>query len=453
MNCATLLTYVKSGSKSDPRNEQLTAYRLFAFSPPTTGDNMKIHFKKQLMAATMAAMSAMSTAHAERVRVAVIDPLSGAFASLGENQLRSWQYLAEAANKGKWAGDHTLEFVGFDNKAGVQDSLSQLKRAIEQGYRYVAEANGSGVAFALVDAINKHNERNPGKEVLFLNHGAIDPDLTNGKCSFWHFSFDSNVDMKMQALVNHMATNQGIKKVYVIGQNYAFGRSVSKAAKEMLAQKRPDIQIVGDDLHPIGEVKDFAPYIAKIKAAGADSVITGNWGADLSLLIKAAKDASLDVNFYTYYAILKGAPTAMGASGLDKVKFVGVWNPNNDKFLGKDIVDGFKKKYNDDFTWMQAHAAVTMLSKAIKEAKSTEPLKVAYAMENMTAQTLNGEVQMRATDHQLQQPLSISTWSRVNGKDVKIDQEGTGFGWKTDKVIPAYEAAQPTSCKMVRPAR
>ncbi|MDR1968587.1 MAG: branched-chain amino acid ABC transporter substrate-binding protein [Burkholderiaceae bacterium] len=392
-------------------------------------------------------------AHAENVRVAVIDPLSGAFAALGENQLKSWQYMADLANKGKWAGDNTLEFVGFDNKAAVQDSLSQLKRAIDQGYRYIAQANGSGVAFALVDAINKHNERNPGHEVVYMNHGAVDPELTNGKCSFWHFSFDSNSDMKMQALVNSITPNKAVKKVYIIGQNYAFGRSVSKSAKEMLAQKRPDIQIVGDDLHPIGEVKDFSPYIAKIVASGADTVITGNWGSDLSLLIKGAKDAGLNVNFYTYYAVLKGVPSAMGASGLEHVKYVGVWNANNEGFVGKDIVDGFKQRFNDDFTWMQAHAVVTLLSKAIKESQSTDPVKVAFALEGLSARSLNGDVQMRAEDHQLQQPLYVATWSKVNGKDVKIDQEGTGMGWKTDAVVSAKDASLPTSCKMVRPSR
>lgn len=392
-------------------------------------------------------------ARAENVRVAVIDPLSGAFAALGENQLKSWQYMADLANKGKWAGDNTLEFVGFDNKAAVQDSLSQLKRAIDQGYRYIAQANGSGVAFALVDAINKHNERNPGHEVVYMNHGAVDPELTNGKCSFWHFSFDSNSDMKMQALVNSITPNKAVKKVYIIGQNYAFGRSVSKSAKEMLAQKRPDIQIVGDDLHPIGEVKDFSPYIAKIVASGADTVITGNWGSDLSLLIKGAKDAGLNVNFYTYYAVLKGVPSAMGASGLEHVKYVGVWNANNEGFVGKDIVDGFKQRFNDDFTWMQAHAVVTLLSKAIKESQSTDPVKVAFALEGLSARSLNGDVQMRAEDHQLQQPLYVATWSKVNGKDVKIDQEGTGMGWKTDAVVSAKDASLPTSCKMVRPSR
>lgn len=405
------------------------------------------------VAAASALVLLAGAARAETVRVAVIDPLSGSFAALGENQLASWQYLATVANKGKWAGDHTLEFVGFDNKANVQDSLSQLKRAIDQGYRYIAQANGSGVAFALVDAINKHNERNPGKEIVFINHGAIDPDLTNGKCSFWHFSFDSNVEMKMQALVNAIAPNQAIKKVYIINQDYAFGRSVSKAAKEMLAHKRPDIKIVGDDLHPIGQVKDFSPYVAKIVASEADTVITGNWGADLALLIKSAKDAGLKANFYTYYAVLKGAPTAMGESGLGRVKYVGVWNANNQGLVGKDIVDGFKKEFHDDFTWMQAYSAVAMLSSAIKESKSADPVKVAFALEGMSVKSLNGQVRMRPDDHQLQQPLYVATWSKVDGKDVQIDQEGTGMGWKTDTVISAEDASLPTVCKMQRPSR
>src|SRR5690606_41266340 len=141
----------------------------------------------KLGALALATSLATGVAHADTIKVALIDPLSGSFAALGENQLRTWQYFSELANKGKWAGEHTLEIVGFDNKAGVQDSLSQLKRAIDQGYRYVAQGNGSGVAFALVDAIDKHNARNPGKEVLYINHGAIDPELTNGKCSFWQF--------------------------------------------------------------------------------------------------------------------------------------------------------------------------------------------------------------------------------------------------------------------------
>jgi branched-chain amino acid transport system substrate-binding protein len=309
------------------------------------------------------------------------------------------------------------------------------------------------VALALVDAVNKHNERNPGKEVVFLNYSAIDPDLTNSKCSFWHFRFDANSDMKMEALTSYMAKDQNIKKVFIIGQNYAHGHQVTRAAKEFLKRKRPDIQIVGDDLHPIATVKDFAPYVAKIKAAGADTVITGNWGADLALLVKAAKDAGLEARFYTYYAGTSGVPTAMGGSTAGQVKQVAYWIPNNETFAGKEIVEAFKKKYNDDFYVQDIYTVVQMVSKAAKDVGTADPVKVAFALEGMKIKAINGEVEMRSVDHQLQQPLYISTWAKVDGKKVKYDAENTGYGWSMDQKIESYVATQPTSCQMKRPAR
>ena len=407
---------------------------------------------RSLVLATFAAACLPASALAANVKIAFIDPLSGPFAPVGQGILYSWQMIADMANKDKWSPGNTFEVVGFDNKASPQESLSQLKSAIDQGYRYVTQGNGSAAAAALLDAINKHNERNPGKEVVYINYAAVDPDLTNSKCSFWQFRIDANSDMKMEAMTTFMAKKPEIKKVYIIGQNYSFGHQVTRAAKDYLKRKRPDIQIVGDDLHPIGQVKDFAPYIAKIKAAGADTVVTGNWGADLALLIKAAKDADLKADFYTYYASTTGVPTAMGASGADRVKYVGYWNVNNEGFAGKEIVEGFKKKYNDDYYAMATYTGIAMLSKAFNDAKTTDPVKVAFAMEGMKWKSLNGDVEMRKADHQLQQPLYIATWVKVNGKDVRFDQENTGYGWKTDQKIDAFVAAQPTSCQMKRPA-
>ncbi len=412
---------------------------------------MPLHTR--LLAATLAMSSLSSIALAENIKLAFIDPLSGAFAPVGQNQLKTWQAMAEVANQRKWAGANTFEVVGFDNKGSPQESLTQLKAVIDQGYHYIVQGNGSGVAGALVDAVNKHNERNPGKEIVFLNYAAVDPDLTNSKCSFWHYRLDANSDMKMEALTSFMSKDMSIKKVYIIGQNYAHGQQVTRAAKELLKRKRPDIQIVGDDLHPIAQVKDFSPYVAKIKASGADTVITGNWGADLALLIKAAKDADLKANFYTYYGATTGVPTAMGAAGADRVKVVAYWHANNETFSGRDIVEAYKKKYNDDFYTLSIYTGLELLGQAIKDSKSTDPVKVAFAMEGLKVTSLNGEVEMRKSDHQLQQPLYIATWSKVDGKTVKYDQENTGYGWKTDQKIDTYVATQPTSCQMKRPAK
>jgi branched-chain amino acid transport system substrate-binding protein len=409
------------------------------------------NLKRGLGALFLSSALVAGYAHGQTVKVAFIDPLSGLLGPVGQNQLHSWEYVAETANQKNWAGGPKFEIVPFDNKLSPQESLNVLKRVEDEGIRYIVQGNGSSVALALADAVDKYNSRNPGKEILYLNYAAVDPDLTNSKCSYWHFRIDANSDMKMEALTSYLAKDKNVKKVYLINQNYSFGIAVARAAKEYLARKRPDIKIVGDDLHPLAQVKDFSPYVAKIKAAGADTVITGNWGSDLALLIKAAKDAGLNVNFYTYYGATTGVPTAMGAAGEDKVYYVGYWNVNNAKFVGADFAMGYDKKYKDDYYTMATYTGIAYLAKAFKETKSTDPAKVAKALEGMKVESLNGEVEMRKTDHQAQQELTIAKWVKVDGKTVKYDQEKTGYGWKTVAVIPAYVATQPTSCQMKRP--
>jgi branched-chain amino acid transport system substrate-binding protein len=390
---------------------------------------------------------------AETVKIGFIDPLSGLMGSLGANELKTWQYVAEVANQQDWSGGQKFEVVGFDNKLSPQESLTLLNEAADQGIRYIVQGNGSSVGLVLEDAVSKYNARNPGKEIIYLNYAAIDPTMTNSKCDYWHFRFDANVDMKMEALTTFLARNPNVKKVYLINQDYSFGHDVSRTAREYLKRKRPDVQIVGDDFHPLAQVKDFSPYASKIKASGADTIITGNWASDLALLVKAGKDAGVTADYYTYYAATTGVPTAMGAAGAGHVRYVGYMGPNSkdNPPQADQIMDGFKKKYDDDFFVMAAYTSIAMLSKAFKETNSTDPVKVAKALEGMKVQSLNGIVEMRASDHQLQQPLVIATWVKADGKEVKYDQEKTGYGWRTDAVLDADAAAQPTTCQMKRP--
>ena len=203
----------------------------------------------------------------------------------------------------------------MDSKSSPQEALNLLKAATDQGFRYVTQGNGSNVAVPLADAVAKHNERNPGKEIVYLNYAAVDPVLTNEKCTFSHFRLDADTSMKMAALTAFMKDQPKVSKVYLINQNYSHGQQVSKFFKEGLARNRPDAKIVGDDLHPLGQVKDFAPYVAKIKQSGADTIVTGNWGQDMTLLIKALNDSGLKVPIYAYYAGVSGTPTALAAGG------------------------------------------------------------------------------------------------------------------------------------------
>ena len=386
----------------------------------------------------------------QTVKVAWIDPLSGLMAAVGTNQLKSFQFLAEHFNKKNKAGVK-FEIIGIDNKLSPQETTNALKSAIDQGARYVVQGNGSGPALAIIDALSKYNERNPGKEVVYLNYAAVDPDLTNSKCDYWHFRLDADTSMKMEALTTFMKDQPEIKKVYLINQNYAHGQQVARFAKQNLSAKRPDIQIVGEDLHPLAQVRDFAPYIAKIKQSGADSVITGNWGSDLTLLIKAANEAGLNnVKFYTYYGGVSGTPTAMGAASAGRVYQVSYNHLNMGGETQQILVD-YKKKFNDDWYTGAVYHAFAILVEAMAQTKSTEPAAVAKAMEGMRFKSFNGDVEMRKTDHQLQQGLFISRWEKAGGK-FPYDAESSGYTFVPIKYYEPYVASTPTSCQMKRPS-
>jgi len=400
-----------------------------------------------------ASKSAPGTSATQTVRIAYIDPQSGPFAGVGANLLKHFQFSADLVNAQLLAGPGvTFEMAAFDNKASPQETLTALKQVIDQGIRYVVQGQGSGAALALIDAIDKHNERNPNQAIVFLNYAAVDPDLTNSKCSFWHFRFDANTDMKMEALTAYIKDRPEVKNVFLINQNYSHGHQVSRVAKELLARKRPDVKVVGDDLHPLGQVRDFAPYIAKMKAANADTVITGNWGPDLALLVRAAREAGLNANFYTYYAGVIGTPTAVGPAGENRMHMISYWHPNITGYPGEQIYLDFKKRFNEEFYTVATYTSLTLLADAMKRTGSTDPLRVAYAMEGAKLTSLHGDIEMRASDHQLLQPLWLSSWTKVGGAN-KHDIEKTGFTWATAVAYPTYVATQPTSCNMKRPAR
>lgn len=402
--------------------------------------------------ATAAAALCVSTAFAQKgetVKIAFMDPLSGPFANVGQNQLKSWQFAAETLSGAKNPAGVKFVVTGFDNKGSPQESLNTLKAAIDQGFRYITQGNGSGAALALSDAVAKHNERNPGKEVVFLNYAAVDPALTNEKCDYWHFRLDADTTMKMEALTTFMKDQPKVKKVYLLNQNYSHGHQVAKYFKEGIARKRPDVQIAGEDLHPIGQVKDFAPYVAKIKQSGADTIVTGNWGTDLTLLVKALNDAGLKLPMYTYYAQVTGTPTALAAGGDSEVYIIAYGHANHTGEIGA-MANDFKKKFNDDYYTLATYNGINLMGGAIAKAKSTDPVKVAAALEGLTVKSFAGDVTMRKSDHQLQQSMFVTKWQKADKKN-PYSIENTGYTTVPIKQMDPYVASTPTSCQMKRP--
>lgn len=378
----------------------------------------------------------------ETVRIAYIDPLSGSLAATGQLGEQHFRFAADRINASGAAGPgRRFEIVPMDNEVSPEKSLGLLRKAVDDGIHYITQGNGSAVAFALEAAVDKNNKRNPDKTVVFLNYAAVDPGLTNDKCSYWHFRFDADSDMKMKALADYIVSQKDIHKVYVLNPDYSFGVSVQKEAEKTLTGRRPDLAIVGEDRMPLGKVKDFTPYVAKFQAAGADAVVTGNWGQDIELLAKAASDSGYKGRFFTYYIGDQITVAAAGPAARGDVQ-VATWSDNVPGI--DDIADAFQQRFHRAFYYWNVVNEIDTLAAAMKQTNSSDPVVVAKAMSGMNRQTPLGISDMRADNHQLIQPLFISELE-PGLPHVFPDSK---MGFKTVATIPADATRMATTCNM-----
>ncbi|MGJ7611581.1 MULTISPECIES: branched-chain amino acid ABC transporter substrate-binding protein [unclassified Variovorax] len=393
------------------------------------------------------------------IRLALIESMSGPFANTGEAVFRNLLWAVERVNARGGVklpgGARPLQLDRYDSKGQNEEALSALRAAMDDGARIVLQGNSSATASALVDAIEKNNERDPSRRVIFLNYAAVDPVLTNERCSFWHFRFDAHADMRVAALMAAVKDDAALQRAYLIGQDYSFGQAVLREARRQLGAQRPDVEIVGDELHPMGKVKDFAPYATKIIASGAQAVVTGNWGNDLTLLVKAAREAGFNGTFYTFYGNALGAPAAIGDAGIGRVIAVADWLPNVQTSQSEAFYRAFRARFPkpaDDYVHMRLQLMVEALAQAVERAGSVEAVPLARALEQADVSLYGQRGRMRATDHQFQQQLVVGVMDRQGRPGVQFDVEGSGYGFRVVKTIAPERAELPTSCKMKRPS-
>ncbi len=420
---------------------------------------LAVHAAAQSNATSSAAPSAPAL---PPIQLALVEGLSGGNANGGEAVFRNLVWAVERVNDRGGiktpGGARKLALTRYDNKGQTEEALSALRAAIDDGAQIILQGNSSAVAAALIDAVNKHNEREPQKRVLFLNYSAVDPILTNEKCSPWHFRFDAHADMRMSALMDVLKDDAAVQSIYLIGQDYSFGQAVLREAKRQLQLRRPDVQVVGDELHPLLRVKDFAPYAAKIKASGAHAILTGNFSADLTLLVKAAREAGFEGKFYTFYGNALGAPAAIGELGLGKVIAVADWLPNTPGRESEAFYQAFKKRYPkpaDDYVHLRMHLMMEALASSLERGAATsgalDITAIARALSTAKVSLAGQSGGMRAADGQFQQALAVGVMDKQGSPGVSFDVEGTGYGFRVIRRLEAKAVETGHRCVMDRP--
>jgi branched-chain amino acid transport system substrate-binding protein len=387
--------------------------------------------RQALVIVSMIAWSCVAQhARADTIKIGYSEALSGVFAQVGDQGIKSIQYAVDGVNARGGVLGKQLELVPFDNKGQPSDALITLQKMLDENIPILLNCGPS--------------------RIVYVNCGALAPELTNEQCSFWHFRTSAHAGMQAEIMVR--ALPKEITKVYMINQDYLFGQSAQRDLKLFMGKLRPDIQIVGEEMIPLGKIKDFSSYIAKIKSSGAQALLTGNWGPDLTLLIKAGMETGLPVDYYTMLGHLAGTPTAIGPGGDGRVHSVLSFHENvpveDNDAQRMAWVEAFRARNNFDYIFGDRWVAVELIARAIEKAGSTDSMKVALAMEGIKLNDATGKpATIRPEDHQ----ILMTYYGAIFSKGVKYDSEKTGLGWKTTAVVQAADVGQPTTCKMKRP--
>lgn len=407
--------------------------------------------RKFLMTAAAAAMAL--PAYAAPLKIAMIEALSGPAAQTGVAFTEGMRYgVAKINEEGGFNGEK-VQLLEYDNQGGPTGAADKLKTAIAEGARIVSSASSSAVAAQLSEDIRKYNLRNPSKEVIYYNVGSEAYELTAEKCHFWFFRMGTNPYMRMNALVSVMKQTGVLgDKIYSINQNYSYGQDMEKAQAAAVA--KAGAKIVESTLHDTNKIQDFSPYVAKIKASGAQTVLTGNWANDVILLLKAAGDAGVKVRFGNTSLDTPGTLGNAGAAALGSY-LVKIYNLEAGGDKGAAFIEDFKKRighypYSEEPT---AAFAMMYLGSVLKTVSAKggnyDATKLALALESGSWESPIGKWTVRKDDHQALLPITVSEVS----KSAKFKVDGTDMGFHLLRVVAPTDSAVPVaqSCTMKRP--
>ncbi|HWL29371.1 MAG TPA: branched-chain amino acid ABC transporter substrate-binding protein [Burkholderiaceae bacterium] len=408
---------------------------------------------KLALALSALGLALAAPAQADPLKIALVETLSGPQASTGLMYRAAVKYqLANLNEAGGWNGE-PIQIAEYDNQGGPAGASDKVKAAIAEGARVIIQGSSSAVSGQITEDVRKYNLRNPGKEVLFLNMGGEALELTGDKCHFYHFRFTTNAPIRVKTLVIAMKEAGDLgTKVYSMNQNYSWGNDMDKSIKAFA--KQGGYTVVESTLHDVNKIQDFSPYVSKIKASGAETVLTGNWSNDLLLLMKATRAAGLKVRFGTVFLDQVGNLANAGDTA------VGHYIAHAFNIQAGDEAAKFGEDYKaktghyPTFIEPQTVFGMRMLGEALKQTKPEDGkiniTEVARNLEKVKITTPMGEQHMRAEDHQVVLPIVVSKVT----KDAKYKVDGTDMGFDIVKRFTGEEAVNPVeaTCKMKRPA-
>lgn len=361
----------------------------------------------------------------DTIKIAVLASFSGPAALVGQIYWASALWAAHDINKrggimvdGK---KKLIELIKADHMSKPDQAKKITERMVlQEKVQFLWGTDGSNLQKIINETANKY-------KVISVNTASLGDDLQDAT-NFSRYAFQTS--MSTGQLGRGLAYYYGQvkkkeKKFYILGQDYSFGHLLGDGFKDGLKEYYPDAQIVGEDYHKLF-LTDFAPYLEKIKASGAEVIFTGDWIPDAANLLKQARQMGITLPFAHIFMDEPNFLHEVGVEGTKGLTQISQYGAENPAFKTPEQIK-YYKTWNDLWKtkWKTApfnsrlfeHGTGNIgsyieqtywLLNVIARAQSTDPEKVIAVWEGDSYRFTNGKVlSMRACDHKAIQDLHV----------------------------------------------
>lgn len=332
----------------------------------------------------------------EPIRIGEFNSYTG-FAAFTLPYRDGWTLALEEINEAGGVLGRPLEVISRDDGAAPADAVTVANELVQrEGVDILFGTILSNVGVAVSDFARQ-------RKVLFLAAEPLTDTLAWSHGNRYTFRLRPGTYVQAAMLAEEAAKIEEAVRWVTIAPNYEYGQSAVAAFKQLLKERRPDVEFVGEQWPGLGQI-DAGAAVQALESANPDAIFNVTFSGDLARFVREGEVRGL-FEGRTVASVLSGEPEWIDPLGAEAPEgwivtgypWYAIETPEHEAFLEK-----YQARF-DDYPRLGSvvgYAALHSLAGAIEKAGTTDVEAVIDALRGLTIDSPVGAITYREIDQQ-----------------------------------------------------
>lgn len=357
----------------------------------------------------------------DTIKVGALLEMTGGSASFGISSKNGIDLALKKINEKGVLGGKKLSLVVADTKSEASEATNGMQKLVSQDKVVAVIGPNQSSAVIAAGAINN------GSKVLGITPMGTNPDVTvdpkSKKTKEYNFRACFIDPFQGTVMANYAFKDLKVKKAAILVDNTSdYAKGLTQFFKENFVKLGG--QIVAEEAY-LQKDTDFKATLTKIKAAAPDFIYIPGYYQEVGLIVKQAREMGITVTMAGGDGWDSAKlPEIAGKAALNNTIFSSLYSPDDASDLNKSFVAEYKKAYNSnpDVFAALAYDSTLLVAKAMEDAKSAEPAKIAAAMAKIAGfKGVSGEVTFNEQHNPIKSAVIIEHKDGVQTFKAKVN--------------------------------